>query len=160
MHLPEHAPQQLGATSTSATDVSVATTPPSHPQERSTGAHVVATFTCRHCGQEHPVSEAHYPHARHPAMCRTCARERRQAKRAAAAGLPLTAANVSAQRKKGRKKRVTISLSDYGIAALSVLAVGTTPSEVVEEALMRYLAGQSEEVVQYVRYTFERNLRK
>lgn len=160
--LPPHEPQKPSATSATATNVSVATASPAHPQDSGTVAHAVATFTCRHCGRQYPVSDAQYPHARQPAMCKTCARERRLARRARATGSPPAGRGATTQghRTKARNKRITVSLSDYCVVALSVLSVGSTPSAVVEEAIMRYLADQSQEVIQYVRYAHDHRLRK
>ena len=52
---------------------------------------------------------------------------------------------------------MTISLTRYADAAVAVLSVGNSASEVVEEALVHYLACQDAEVIAYVGRVFSQS---
>lgn len=111
-------------------------------------------FHCVDCNNDLPVSEALYPTKTNPTVCKGCAAERRKATKEKAEAQEqqytqlLEAIPVADRR--GESKRVTISLSQYATAALEVLAVGRTASEVAEDAVIHYLAEQDSQVIAFV----------
>lgn len=115
-------------------------------------------FCCQGCEEDLPVSRALYPSAVNPRLCKECAAQRRitnkeqtqiqkQKQHQALEAIPEKA-------ERGPAKRMTISLTRYTDAAVAVLSVGNSASEVVEEALVQYLAGQDAEVIAYVGRVF------
>jgi hypothetical protein len=115
------------------------------------------TFICTKCNQTLPVSEAMYPHARQPAMCRSCARRRRDERRARAAQRSESLDEIPPKELRGGMKRVTLTLSRLCCTAIDVLGLDSSASEVVEQAIMDYLRKQRPEVISFILFTHHRN---
>ena len=101
-------------------------------------------FTCNECHAEKPRSEAHYPTAQKPAMCKVCSKLRRQK-------------GTIAQKRTSDSAhtRITLGLSNRHQAILSAIASNPTfesKSRVVESALDALLDRQPQQVKDFVRF--------
>ncbi|QQE80422.1 hypothetical protein [Alicyclobacillus sp. SO9] len=113
-------------------------------------------FHCNEGDHDVPISQALYPSAINPSICRDCAAQRRAQK---STKRKWSAEQIPEKGDRGDTKRITVTLSKYAATAAEVLSVGSTVSNVVEEALIKYLAEQDSEVISFVSRIFAKNVR-
>ncbi|HHY68162.1 MAG TPA: hypothetical protein GX517_13375 [Alicyclobacillus sp.] len=115
-------------------------------------------FHCKEGDHWVPINRAQYPRAQHPAMCKDCAAKRRAEKRQKAesqrAKQQESVNQIPPKGQRGGTKRCTFSLSRYTITALNVLAVGHSPSEIVEEAIIELLKRQDPRTISFIGFRF------
>lgn len=121
------------------------------------------TFYCTYKNHWVPRREAAKT-GENPSICRTCAADKQEQKRQKEeqerAEKLATLDEIPAPESRGSTKRVTYSLHQYVVTALDVLAVGTTPSDVVERAIIRFLQEQDPQVIAFVNRMFGQAISK
>ncbi len=114
---------------------------------------------------EHWVSRSEaFKTGKNPSICRACAAgKREQSRRREEEELAVKVATIDqipSLEQRGRTKRSTFTLSKYVATALDVLAVGSSTSEMVERAVIRFLEQQDPQVIAFVGRMFQQAMYK
>lgn len=121
-------------------------------------------FFCTHGNHWVSRTDAYYPKSANPSICKVCAAKRkeqnRKKKEEERIKQEMAVGQIPPFEQRGGTKRSTFSLSRYTLTALDILAVGRSVSEVVEEAIIHYLAQQDSEVIAFVGRMYYQNVNK